>query len=63
MEPDPALNDAIQTAIDKTARAEREVVEVLETHQIPPVPIVEKVERRAEDLHVLAHQAAEEADT
>jgi hypothetical protein len=61
MEREPEIDHAILTATARTIQAEDQVLDVLDEEAVPPVPLVSKVVRRAEDVHILAEQAAEDA--
>jgi hypothetical protein len=54
------VDDAIRIATQRTQAAQGAVAAELEADAMPPVPFVEKVARRAEDLDELAQQAAHE---
>lgn len=61
MEREPEIDHAILTATARTIQAEDQVLEVLDEDAVPPVPLVSKVVHRAEDAHLLAEQAANDA--
>lgn len=61
MEREPEIDHAILNATAKTIQAEGEVLDVLDDDALPPVPLVSKVVHRAEDVHLLAEQAANDA--
>lgn len=54
------VDDAIRIATQRTQAAQEAVAAELEAEFLPPVPVVEEVARRAEDLDQLAEQAADE---
>ena len=54
------VDDAIRIATQRTQAAQEAVAAELEAQFVPPVPVVEEVARRAEDLDELAEQAADE---
>lgn len=56
------VDDAIRIATQRTQAAQSAVAAELEADAMPPVPIVEEVTRRAEDLDELAQQAASEPE-
>ncbi len=61
MNDEPALDDAIQVATERTAMAQEEVERSIDAPEVLP----EKAEvavNRAEDLHVLAEEAAGDPD-
>jgi hypothetical protein len=58
---DPALDDAIQVATVRTASAQTEVVRSFDATAALPEK-TEAAVNRAEDLHVLAEEAAGEPD-
>jgi hypothetical protein len=54
------VDDAIWIATQRTQAAQEAVAAELEAELMPPVPVVEEVARRAEDLDELAQQAMEQ---
>lgn len=54
------VDDAIRIATRRTQAAQEAVAAELEGKFMPPVPVVEEVARRAEDLDELTQQAAHE---
>lgn len=62
MKDDPALDDAIVVATERTAEAQVEVERSIDRPE-ELAPKVEVAVNRAEDLHVLAEQAAGDPDT
>ena len=60
MEREREVDHAIVTATAKAIEAEDQVLDVLAAEDVPPEPMVSKVVHRAEDIHVLADQAADE---
>ena len=58
--PQDPIDQAIDTAVDMTQRANNDVIDAADEH-IPPLPLVRTLEHRADDLHQLAGQAAEQA--
>jgi hypothetical protein len=51
------IDDALDIAARRTVDAQRRVEEVVQEGLIPPVPVVEDVQQRAEDVKVLAEEA------
>ena len=60
MDRDPALDDAIETATDRTRAAQGEFEQAVEPDQAPRPAAAERVVRRAEDLHDLTTQAIDD---
>ncbi|HLQ47360.1 MAG TPA: hypothetical protein VK233_00165 [Candidatus Dormibacteraeota bacterium] len=60
MERDPALDDAIETATDRTRTAQGDVEDAIEAEEAPRPTAADRVVRRAEDLHDLTAQADDE---
>ena len=60
MERDPALDDAIETATDRTRTAQGDVEDAIEAEEAPRPAAADRVVRRAEDLHDLTAQADDE---
>jgi hypothetical protein len=58
---DSALDDAIVVATERTAEAQVEIVRAIDRPEDLP-PKVEVAVNRAEDLHVLAEEAAGDPD-
>jgi hypothetical protein len=52
------IDDALVVAVDRTVEAQGHVDEVIDAGIVPPVPVADDVVRRAEDVQVLAHEAA-----
>jgi len=61
MERDPALDDAIETATDRTRAAQGDFEDTIEAEEAPPPAAADRVVRRAEDLHDLTAQAGDES--
>jgi hypothetical protein len=61
VEHDPALDDAIETATDRTRTAQGDFEETIETAKAPRPAVADRVVRRAEDLHDLTAQADDES--
>jgi hypothetical protein len=57
MDRDPALDDAIETATDRTRTAQADFEDAIEPDEAPPPATADRVVRRAEDLHDLTEQA------
>ena len=60
MERDPALDDAIETATDRTRTAQGDVEDTIEAEEAPRPAAADRVVRRAEDLHDLTAQAVDD---
>ena len=60
MNPDPELDDAIETATDRTRKAQTDVAQTISPDQAPPPAATDRVVHRAEDLHDLTEQAVDE---
>ncbi|MBA2718181.1 MAG: hypothetical protein H0U52_02910 [Chloroflexi bacterium] len=62
MDNQPALDDAIDVALDRTLDAQTELNETLASELGTPQPaLADRVVHRAEDLQVLTDEATEEA--
>ena len=61
MDRDPSLDDAIETATDRTLAAQGDFDGSLEPDRAPPPAAAERVVRRAEDLHELTAQAVDDS--
>jgi hypothetical protein len=59
VERDPALDDAIETATDRTRTAQGDVEDTIEAEEAPRPAAADRVVRRAEDLHDLTAQAVD----
>ena len=59
---DEDLDRAILVAADRTAAAQEAVSSLIEADEVPPLPLVDRVIVRAEDLEVLAQDAVHEGD-
>jgi hypothetical protein len=60
MDRDPALDDAIETATDRTRTAQADFEDAIEPEEAPRPATADRVVRRAEDLHDLTTQAVDE---
>ena len=60
MERDPALDNAIETATDRTRTAQGDFDDAIEPKEAPRPAAADRVVRRAEDLHDLTAQADDE---
>jgi hypothetical protein len=60
MDRDPALDDAIETATDRTRTAQADFEEAIKPDEAPPPATADRVVRRAEDLHDLTTQAVDD---
>jgi hypothetical protein len=60
MDRDPALDDAIETATDRTRAAQGEFEQAVEPDEAPRPAAADRVVRRAEDLHDLTTQAIDD---
>jgi hypothetical protein len=60
MEREPALDDAIETATDRTRTAQGDFEDAIEPDEAPKPATADRVVRRAEDLHDLTAQAADD---
>jgi len=60
VKPDPELDDAIETATDRTRKAQTDVADTIGPDQVPPPAATDRVVHRAEDLHDLTEQAIDE---
>ena len=60
VKPDPELDDAIETATDRTRKAQTDVADTIGPDQVPPPAATDRVVHRAEDLHDLTEQAVDE---
>jgi hypothetical protein len=60
MKRDPALDDAIETATDRTRTAQGDVEDTIEAEEAPRPAAADRVVRRAEDLHDLTAQAVDD---
>ena len=58
-EHDGDIDAAIQTAAGRTKRAQERVAQRIANDQLPPLPLTEVTEQRAEDLEELSEQARE----
>ena len=57
---DPALDDAIETATDRTRTAQADFEDAIEPDEAPRPATADRVVRRAEDLHDLTTQAVDD---
>jgi hypothetical protein len=57
---DAILDDAIETAADRTRTAQGDVEDTIEAEEAPRPAAADRVVRRAEDLHDLTAQADDE---
>jgi hypothetical protein len=60
VERDPSLDDAIETATDRTRTAQGDVEDTIEAEEAPRPAAADRVFRRAEDLHDLTAQAVDD---
>jgi hypothetical protein len=60
VERDPSLDDAIETATDRTRTAQGDVEDTIEAEEAPRPAAADRVVRRAEDLHDLTAQAVDD---
>lgn len=60
MDRDPALDDAIETATDRTRTAQGDFEHATEPDEAPRPAAADRVVRRAEDLHDLTTQAGDD---
>jgi hypothetical protein len=60
VERDPALDDAIETATDRTRTAQADFEDAIEPDEAPRPATADRVVRRAEDLHDLTAQAVDD---
>jgi hypothetical protein len=60
MDRDPALDDAIETATDRTRTAQADFEEAIKPDEAPPPATADRVVRRAEDLRDLTEQAVDD---
>jgi hypothetical protein len=60
MDRDPALDDAIETATDRTRAAQGEFEQAVEPDRARRPAAADRVVRRAEDLHDLTTQAIDD---
>ena len=61
VEHEPALDDAIETATDRTRTAQGDFEDTIEAEEAPRPAAADRVVRRAEDLHDLTAQAGHES--